>query len=305
MKATTLSFYESAVTRALVRIAESLDDALDLGELARGADLSPFHFHRMFRGMVGETPLEMHRRLRLERAALQLLSSRRPVTAIAFDAGYDTHEAFTRAFRAAYGTPPLAFRQIVADHDGCVRLPQTNLASRSGIHCTPIINLQEIHFIRGASAMNVVVQEMPALRVATVSHTGAYNRISEAFQRLGSIVGPAGIMREDAMMLALYHDDPETTPVEQLRSEAGISVPEDVRLPIGVAERRLPAGRYARTTHVGPYRTLGDTWSRVLGEWLPGSGHRVIDTPCFEVYRNDPSNTPPNDLSTDLYVPIT
>ena len=153
--------------------------------------------------------------------------------------------------------------------------------------------------------MNVIVEDMPQIRVATVPHVGPYNRISEAFQRLGSIVAPAGLLREDAMMLALYYDDPEATPAEQLHSDAGISVPGDVDLPAGIVEKRLPAGRYARTTHLGPYTTLGDTWSRIMGEWLPGSGHRIGDAPSFEVYRNNPSNTPPNELRTDLYIPIT
>ncbi len=105
-------------------------------------------------------------------------------------------------------------------------------------------------------------------------------------------------------MLAIYHDDPETTPAEQLHSDAGLTVAEDVRLPADVAEKRLPAGRYARATHIGPYNTLGDAWSRMLGEWLPSSGHRIGNGPSFEAYQNDPSNVRPEELHTDLYIPI-
>jgi AraC family transcriptional regulator len=64
VKPETRSFYEFAVERAVLQVVASLDEALDLSALARGAALSPFHFHRVFRGMVGETPLEMHRRSR-------------------------------------------------------------------------------------------------------------------------------------------------------------------------------------------------------------------------------------------------
>src|SRR5882724_6391911 len=66
VKTETQSFYATAVERTVGRITETLDQAIDLAALARAAALSPFHFHRVFRGMVGETPLEMHRRLRLE-----------------------------------------------------------------------------------------------------------------------------------------------------------------------------------------------------------------------------------------------
>src|SRR6476659_10265707 len=111
MKPDTRTFYEQAVQRAIEHIVRSLDEALDLETLAEQACLSPFHFHRVFRGMVGETPLELVRRLRLERAAWRLLHSDAPVTAIAFDAGYETHEAFTRAFRASYADSPSGFRR--------------------------------------------------------------------------------------------------------------------------------------------------------------------------------------------------
>ena len=304
MRTETRSFYEAAVVHAVARIAGSLDAALDLSELARAAELSPFHFHRIFRGMLGETPLEMHRRLRLERAAAQLIASTMSVTVIAFDAGYDTHEAFTRSFRDAYGTSPSAYRVKAERREGCMHPARTQLAARSGIHFDSTVNLRAIRFAAGELAMNVIVEEMPALRVATVPHLGPYNRISEAFQRLGAIAGPAGLVREGTLMLAIYHDDPETTPAEELRSDAGFTVPDQARLPAEVVEKRLPAGRYARTTHMGSHATLGDTWARMMGEWLPGSGNRVGNGPSYEVYRNNPSNTRPEELRTDLYVPI-
>src|SRR5688500_7987224 len=103
VKPDTKSFYEQAVQRTAERIMRGLDEALDLEALAREAALSPFHFHRVFRGMVGETPLELHRRLRMERAAWSLIDGDGPITTIAFDAGYETHETFTRAFRTMYG----------------------------------------------------------------------------------------------------------------------------------------------------------------------------------------------------------
>ncbi len=102
VKSDTQTFYETIVRAAVERIVHGLDDALDLSALARGAAVSPLHFHHIFRGMVGETPLEMHRRLRLERAAHRLANGNASVTSIAFDAGYETHESFTRAFRRAY-----------------------------------------------------------------------------------------------------------------------------------------------------------------------------------------------------------
>jgi AraC family transcriptional regulator len=307
VKTETRSFYAAAVQRTVVHITRTLDEALDLTALARGAALSPFHFHRIFRGMVGETPLEMHRRLRLERAAQALLASDAGITAIAFDAGYETHEAFTRAFRQAYGRSPSAFRQGAIDpRPGCERPPQVELAAPSGVHfCGDPTREIVIHFTTEESIMNVTIETMPELRVATVPHVGPYNEISAAFQRLGALIGPAGLLgRPEAAMLGIYYDDPETTPPEQLRSDAAFVVPADARLPEGVTEKRLPAGRYAHITHVGPYTQLGDAWSRLMGEWLPRSGHRVGEGSSYEIYRNNPGNAPPDQLRTELYLPL-
>jgi len=153
--------------------------------------------------------------------------------------------------------------------------------------------------------MNVTIEDMPELRVATVHHVGPYSGIPAAFERLGAIAGPAGLIRgSETMMLAIYHDDPETTPAAELQSDAGLVVPDGVRLPPGLGEARLPKGRYARTTHVGPYTELADAWARLKGGWLPASGHRAGEGSSFEVYRNTPANAAPADLRTDLYLPL-
>src|ERR1700742_4503591 len=135
MKPATRTFYQEAVRRSCAQIVESLDAALDLTALAKQAALSPLHFHHVFRGMVGETPLEVHRRLRLERAAMQLAGSEAAVTTVAFDAGYETHESFTRAFRRAYAQSPSELRARAREaRDACARPPQLELAARCGLH---------------------------------------------------------------------------------------------------------------------------------------------------------------------------
>lgn len=284
--------------QTVAHITSNLDAALDLRTLAAGACLSPFHFHRVFRGMVGETPLELIRRLRMERAAWQLINTDRTVITIAFDAGYETHEAFTRAYRACYNSSPSGFRRR--------RSPFIEIAARCGMHFSA--DGRAPRFIprdSGGRTMAVEIKEMPELRVATVRHTGPYNQISEAFERLGEIAGPAGLVSQPgAAMLGIYHDDPDSTPPDQLRSEAALVVPENMPLPEGVVEQHLPAGRYACALHVGPYEQLGDAWARFMGEWLPASGHRIGNGASYEIYLNDPTNTPKEELRTEIYISI-
>lgn len=153
--------------------------------------------------------------------------------------------------------------------------------------------------------MDVTIETLPALRLATIRHVGPYPEIGAAFHRLGRIAASAGLYAHvDPRMIALYHDDPEATAPAELRSDAALILRDDVALPAELTEATLPAGRYARVTHRGSYAGLGDAWARLMGEWLPKSGHRVGEGTSYEMYVNNPATTAVDDLVTDLYVPV-
>ena len=152
--------------------------------------------------------------------------------------------------------------------------------------------------------MNVEIVQRPELRVASVRHVGPYNQITGAFERLGALVASRQLTAEPGGLIAIFHDDPDATPSAELRSDAGIVIPDGVVLPPELAEQRLPAGRYARTTHVGQYELLGDVWARFIGEWLPASGHQLGPGVSYELYRNTPVEVPREELHTDLYLPL-
>lgn len=150
--------------------------------------------------------------------------------------------------------------------------------------------------------MDVKVKEQPELRVGTVRHIGPYERISQAFARLGSIVGssarPAG-----AQLLALYYDDPQTTAKELLRSDAALTFPGHAQVPAGLIERRVPAGRYASTVHVGSYELLGKAWAELKQE-IAARGFRTGGGVSYELYLNDPGSVATNALRTELFAPL-
>jgi AraC family transcriptional regulator len=153
--------------------------------------------------------------------------------------------------------------------------------------------------------MDVQIKQQPELRCFCVRHVGPYDGISEAFDRLHRLATSAGLETLGGVkLLGLYHDDAQSTPAAELRSDAALGVPEGVRLPDGLVEQRLPAGRYAMTTHVGPYERLNDAWARLMREWLPASGERAAKGSRYELYRNTPANAPKDELVTELYVPL-
>lgn len=297
MKPETHSWYTQVVQRVIDHVVGHLDEALDLDALAREACLSPFHFHRVFRGMVGETPLELVRRLRLERAAWRLVHTSAPITDIAFGAGFETHEAFTRAFRGAYAKSPSGFRTMSS--------ARIELSASCGVHFDPSGGAMPFTARdSGGKTMHVDIVQKPALRVASIRHIGPYMQINQAFEQLGAIAERERLLQnENAAMVAIYHDDPESTPQDRLRSDAGVVVPEGVALPSPLVEQRLPAGAYACTVHVGPYERLGDTWQRLLGEWIPAHGQRVNGL-SYERYLNMPGTVPKEQLRTEICVPV-
>ena len=104
--------YTARINRVLDHIEAHLDQPLRLRELAAIAHLSPFHFHRVFGAMTGETVSRLVQRLRLEKAAMQLRSlPAKPVTDVALDCGFSGSSAFARAFREGFGTSPSAWRR--------------------------------------------------------------------------------------------------------------------------------------------------------------------------------------------------
>lgn len=153
--------------------------------------------------------------------------------------------------------------------------------------------------------LNVQIEMEPEKRVAVVSHRGPYETISEAFDRLNELTEGKPILDTPAAALVgIYYDEPKTTPPAELRSDAGIVVPPNVALPPGLTEVRLAAGKYARTTHIGPYQELPDVWARFKGAWLSQSGQRRGKGPTYERYWNTPMNAKPHELKTELFIPL-
>lgn len=289
--------YDEILVRSIRRIVDDLDSPPRLDDLAHEAGFSAYYFHRLFRGRVGETPTALTRRLRLERAAQELQGTDTSLIRLAVEAGYASHEAFTRAFQSAFGVSPSAFRR------GVERRPF--LASANGAHYRPDgAHLTTLRFLKGAHPMSVHITTHPTRRLACVSHVGPYDQIGTAFGTLGAAAARSGLFAAGGRMVGIYHDDPETTPASELRSEAALEVGEDAVLPDGLDERRIPAGRYAEHLHTGPYTELGEVWARLLGEWLPESGAVVRDDLCLERYLNSPTEVAPEQLQTLLLVPV-
>jgi AraC family transcriptional regulator len=296
MKQTTLDDYKGRMLRVLVHIQQNLDEPVSLEKLAAIAAFSPYHFHRIFRGMVGESVKEHIRRLRLERAAARLKLTDEPISRIALEAGYESHEAFTRAFRVGLGLSPSEFRAHNAMQP---RQPTPRRVSyQAGGSITDFEPVTS-----GGETMQVEIKKLEPMRVAFVRHTGPYNECGSAWEKLGMVLGQEGLLG-GAQLLGLCHDDPEVTPGDKIRYDACCTLDGDFQPQGDIGVMLIEGGEYAMATHFGPFEGIGDTYARLFGEWLPRSGRELRSAPCLEIYLTDPENTEPEDYVTDIYMPL-
>jgi len=152
--------------------------------------------------------------------------------------------------------------------------------------------------------MQVDYRDMPPLRVAAIQHRGPYHQIAEAFGRLGQVAAAAGLQDAPGIMLAVYHDDPAVTPTAELRSAAALALGAGTAVPPGLVELTLPGGRYAVTTHVGPYQLLGQAWAQLRRQVTEAGQRPSPGAASYEIYRNTPETAPAAQLQTELYLPV-
>lgn len=276
MKPETRTLYAQRLDPVLRWLASHPDADPDLHQLADLACLSPYHFHRVYRAMMGETVNATVQRIRMHRAAAALAGSQAPLRDVAQRAGYESDAAFNRAFGAVFGIPPGRYR-----------------AARS---LSP--DPQEL------AMYPIAIEHFPGVTLAALPHRGSYQDIGSAFSRAFMLAMGGGIASPETVGFGVYFDDPEQVPESQLRSLAGIPVAPDAELGSELERFEIPPGRCAILTYTGPYNEMSKPYQWMFSEWLPASGMVPADVPMFEQYLNDPRTTPPAQLQTRICLPL-
>lgn len=280
-KPATTQDYGRRMQRVAGHIAAHLDEPLDLARLAGVACLSPYHFHRIYRALCGETVADTLRRLRMDRAAADLVRGSAGIALVGRRAGYGSVEAFTRAFRQAYGITPAAYRET------------GRLVPSAFPHDDTEDTMHE-----------VTIKEFAPIRVAAMAHRGPYTEIGPVFGRLCAWAGPRGLLGPDTVSYGIPYDDPTIVPAPELRSDACLSVGPDVTGDGDVTIKEIPGGRHAVMIHKGPYAELERSFRWIYGEWLPSSGFTPADRPAVEAYLNDCRALPPEEWLTEIRIPL-
>lgn len=277
--------YQDRITKVIEFIGEHLDEELNLDQLSSIACFSKYHFHRLFTAYTGMSLQQTIRWLRLKRAAHQLVVFRdRPILNIAIDAGFESHESFSRAFKQICGLNPSDIRR------------ESNWSTWE----TPPYSLPK----QRENSMQVNIKNLPERRLAVVEHRGDPNTMGESVHKLIAWAQSQSINLKpqpgDAFGIA--YDDPKITIPEEFRFDLALTVPENVKLNGPVVEKRLPAGRYAVTLHKGSRDTIGDTVYGLYRDWLPQSNEELGDLPCIFCYYNFDHEVAETELLTECWL---
>ncbi|MFC2070729.1 GyrI-like domain-containing protein [Chloroflexota bacterium] len=313
--------YKSRINRVIDYIEANIDRDLSLKELSDIAHFSPFHFHRIFRAMVGETLNEFTQRIRLEKAAARLIANpRKSITEIALECGFSSPSAFARAFRETYKMSASRWRSggyLQHSKNGKQESKESQSVGnfRQDFDIYPRYTqdntglIWRVEMKNGEIQTEVEVRDMPEIHVAYVRHIGPYKGDSELFGRLFNKLmawaGPRGLLRfPETKIMTIYYDDPELTDDSKLRTDACITVPEGTEVDGEIGKTTIPAGKYAIAHFEINVEQYQDAWNTVYSGWLPESGYQPGDGPCYELYPGNPDEYSGDKHLVDIYVPV-
>ena len=306
------NIYTTRINRVITFIEENLDKPLKLETLAREACFSPYHFHRIFTAIVGETPNTFVNRVRLERAALLLLRApSRSITDIAFSCGFSSSAVFSRSFRQYFALSASEWRkqaqQGAALNRKISKTNRKNWKDRTLLKTDRGSSTNEKHIYQSETdRMNVNVRQMPRFHVAYVANLEGYNveKICEAWRTLYTWASARDLLTPDAQTLGISFDDPTITEFNKCRYYLCLTVPGDIPADETVGLLDIPAGKHGVYRFEGLQQEIIPTYQRLYAEWLPESGYQPADFPCYEIYYATPDNPYEGIFRMDLCIPV-
>lgn len=311
--------YISRINKVMDFIEANLDTDLKLIDLAKLASFSQFHFHRIFKAMVGETLRNYILRLRVEKSANMLaLMPKKSITEIALDCGFGSSAHYARVFKQTYGMSASQWRDggyhNYSKSDSKDSQTQSKLMKATGeisYYLDPTTNNLTWRIKMNEKSKltaNVEIKEIPDIHVAYIRHTGPYkgdeSLFGRLFMQLMQWAQPRGLFNEKSKAFTIYHDDPKITDEDKLRMSVCLSVPENTEVDGEIGKTVLTAGKYGVAHFEIAPDQYEEAWNLIYSQWLPQSGYQPDDKPCFEHYLNNPKEHPEGKHIVDIYMPV-
>ena len=305
--------YSKRINRVLDFLEVNYSDKLILELLADIANFSPYHFHRIFKAIVGEPLYKYIQRIRIEKAAKKLKYSNQSVTEIALECGFANSASFSRTFKEHFNMSATEWRK------GGYVIFSKNCKEESnrwkGIIVSPMyINSVTSNSNWRISMLNkndvtVEVKHLSEVSVAYIRHIGPFKGETDAwgklFQKLMKWAGSIDLIKcPGTEFFTIFRDDLKITEFSKFKADVCISVDPKTEGSGDIGISIIPAGKYAVAQFEIDGSEFEQAWDAVYSFWLPESGYQPDDRHCFERYLNDFNTHPTKKHIIEICIPV-
>jgi AraC family transcriptional regulator len=289
--------YRRRINQVIDYLNDNLDRPLSLEELATVAFFSPFHFHRIFVAMMGETVKAFTSRMQNEKAARLLKFSKKPISEIAAECGFSSTATLSRLFKQYFGISPSQYRKGGKIKNSKIR---KDLQPVIEYHCE--LKQQELEQL-----FPVQIKLLKKRKIAYIRVTDAFREgvVISAFAELVSWAKEVGL-HESETIFGMSKDDPEVTPKEKYRYEACITLPENFKVGPGrqVQATVLPACKYAFTRVSGDINLVATGINYLFDNWLINSDYECETQAGLEVFLDKENICNWSHFDLDIGIPV-
>lgn len=280
---TILESYRRRINGMIAYIYQHLDENPSLETLACAAGFSPYHFHRIAKAFLGETIGSFIVRKRVETAARMLRESDLPIGEIAYKVGYDVPSSLSKAFKLFYGVSPNDFRN------------NKNVLVMKEVKINPTLKLEER--IEVLDTKKAICYSLEGGNYMTLDYGKAWKTIMTYAMKME--IDPS-----KAEYISIYYDDPCSGESSKMRADVCLVAAGQFEPTGDLKMIDIAGGRYAVYLYKGTYQQLGSVYDTIFGKYIPEGNYKPDARPLFEKYLNDPATTKPENLLTEIYVPI-
>jgi AraC family transcriptional regulator len=293
------NLYIQRINTVIDYIREHLNDALPLETLAQVAGFSPFHFHRLFKSITGETLNEIVTRLRLERAVTLLRSTPKlSITDAAFECGFKSVAVFSRSFKKQYNLNARLWDR---------QSPLKNSKNGQVLEGFSRYTLENLSDFAERDEFQVQLRSLPEQQLAYIRVYDSYSKFSqivEAYHRLIDWYCQRGGSLEKTTLYGRSQDDPEITPLRLCRFDWCLTVPAHWQAEGEVSIQTFPACQVATIRCVGDIMQEYKALQYFFCYWLPRSRYQPANLPGMEIYRQRPDELGWETFDIDCAIPV-
>ncbi len=280
------------VQKTLDYILVNLDKTdINFYDIARLRNYSPYHFHRKFKEITGESVKSCLRRLRFEKAVIEIRNSEKSITEIAFDSGYETLESFSKAFKKRMGISPLDLRNKDSWYGRTLSYSHIHYLEKNNISDWVISSDLE-------DSMLVKILNLPPMQFLCMENIGDYWKLPSTWNKFKKVIRENKIQTDLSFFMTIFFDHHNNIPMREKKTYVCNKALLKEELPKGTFEYSFSGGKYAVFTHMGSYDEIGIVWDDFVNNFLSKRRWKLNpELPSLEWYQNNADK-----LKSDLWL---